>query len=107
MFAPTKTVEIGSGGRDRRENEMIGYQNKHGQVLFVSAGLGGDNFATYVKKPNGGVRRFRSKLLPVRKEREQAEYDLRKYAKITGMHKVELPEDYRINRTYTGIDLRR
>lgn len=82
---------------------MTGYKNKHGQVLFVSPGLGGDNFATYVKKPNGGVRRFCSKLLPVRQEQEQAEYDLRKYAKITGMHKVELPDNYRINRKYTGV----
>lgn len=82
---------------------MTGYKNKHGQILFVSAGIGGDNFATYVKKPNGGIRRFCSRLLPVRSSRDQADYDLRKYAMITKMQKVELPEDYRINRKYTGV----
>ena len=82
---------------------MIGYKNKHGQILFVSSGLGGDNFATYIKKPNGGIRRFCSRLLPVHPDRSQADYDLRKYAMITGMHKVELPDDYVLNRKYVGI----
>lgn len=71
---------------------MTGYKNKQGQVLFVSPGLGGDNFATYTRKPNGSLKRFRSPLLPVRKDREQAEEDLVKYARLTKLKKVELPE---------------
>ena len=72
---------------------MTGYKNKFGQILFVSAGPGGDNFATYTRKMCGKLRRFCSPLLPVRKSRDQAEYDLRKYAMITKLKKVEIMED--------------
>ncbi|MGE5581487.1 MAG: hypothetical protein ACM3X9_03025 [Bacillota bacterium] len=82
---------------------MIGYKNFRGQILFVDSGMGGNNFMTCIKKSNGGVRRFVSKLLPVRSDREHAEDDLRKYAQIAKMRKVELPDDYRTNRNYVGV----
>ena len=76
---------------------MTGYKNKHGQILFVSAGIGGDNFATYTKKPGGSLKRFCSPLLPVRTDRNQAEWDLQKYARINKLKKVDI-QDYKFKR---------
>jgi hypothetical protein len=71
---------------------MTGYKNKHGQVLFVSPLLGENKFATVTQKPTGSIKRFCSKLLPVRDKQDQAEWDLAKYARITKMKKIEIPE---------------
>jgi hypothetical protein len=73
---------------------MTGYKRKDGVILFVSPGIGGDTFATYTRVSVWSKRRYFSRLLPIRATRDQAEYDLRKYALITKLKKVDLPEDY-------------
>lgn len=51
------------------------------QHYFVSTGISGGNpanrkWATYERKPNGSLRRVKSKYLPLRATKEEAEEDL-------------------------------
>jgi hypothetical protein len=51
------------------------YTTASGKVLLVCAGLGGDTFAAYERKPNGALKRLVSPALPVRKTRDEAQRD--------------------------------
>lgn len=66
------------------------YHDKQGRVFFVSDGIGkGKSFGTFLRKPSGSLRRLVSVYLPMRDRRDQAEADLREYAKKNGFEDVE------------------
>ena len=58
------------------ENE---YRTQSGLVYVISGGIGGRSWGTYVRKPNGSLRRKVSPFLPIRETREQALEDFRNW----------------------------
>lgn len=59
------------------------------RVIFVSPGLtNGSNWMTCYQKPNGSLRRVKSKFLPLRDCREKAQADLDRWARGRGLEVV-------------------
>lgn len=69
------------------------YLDKKGRLLFVSSGLGGDQFMTMYqdqgKWNTSGMHRLKSKELLPRDSKAEAQADLDKYAKKKGWREVE------------------
>jgi hypothetical protein len=57
------------------------YKLPDGRILFASAGLGQDVFMTCTRRESGGLQRYKSKSLPLRKTLQEAQADLDTYAK--------------------------
>lgn len=56
-----------------------------GTMIAVRPGLGGDNWATCRRKPNGGWTAVKSKEMPRVKTRQEAENNLRRWASQKGL----------------------
>lgn len=56
--------------------------------IFVAAGLGGDTYGTFYRKPNGSLKRITSSNLPMRDLPENAQADLDAYAEKRGLKLV-------------------
>lgn len=66
------------------------YRDFQNRVLFVSPGLtNGTTWMTCYQRPSGGLRRVKSKFLPLRQTREQAQADLDRWAKERGLEEVD------------------
>lgn len=62
------------------------YSDFQGRVLYVSPGLtNGSTWMTVYAKPNGSLKRVKSKWLPLRETREEAQADLDRYAEERGL----------------------
>lgn len=48
----------------------------------------GTTWMTCYRKPNGSLRRVKTKFLPLRDSKEQAQADLDRYAEMRGMEEV-------------------
>ena len=70
---------------------IIGYTDKKGRLIFVAEGLSAGIWGTFCKGPGrwaaDAIHRVKSRALPMRSSKTQAEEDLRKYAKT---HKLML-----------------
>ena len=66
------------------------YSDFLGRVLYVSPALtNGTTWMTVYSKENGSLKRVKSKWLPLRETREQAQGDLDKYAEERGMGEIQ------------------
>lgn len=69
---------------------MTKYRDYQGRILFVGSGISnGTSWMTLYQKSNGSLRRVKSKFLPIREMREQAQQDLDRYAEKRNMTTVE------------------
>lgn len=68
---------------DGSENKR--YKLPDGRILFASAGLGQDVFMTCTRRESGGLQRYKSKSLPLRKTLEEAQADLDAYVKAQNL----------------------
>lgn len=66
------------------------YKLPDGRILFASAGLGQDVFMTCTRRDSGGLQRYKSKSLPLRKSLQEAQADLDAYAKARDLELVAL-----------------
>lgn len=66
------------------------YELPDGRVVFASAGLGQDVFMSFTRRESGGLQRYISKALPVRKSLNEAQKDLDSYAKTKKLKPVGL-----------------
>lgn len=67
------------------------YRDFQGRTLFVSSGIGGDKWMTVYRKPGSiGTHRVKSKLLPLKDSREEAQADLDRYAEQRCMEEVSV-----------------
>ena len=65
------------------------YSDFQGRVLYISPALtNGSTWMTVYSKENGSLRRVKSKWLPLRETREQAQEDLDRYAEERGLPAV-------------------
>lgn len=69
------------------------YSDSKGRLIFVSSGLGGDQYMTMYKNPDkwtsAGMHRLKSKELPLRDTKEEAQADLDALAKKKGWKEAE------------------
>lgn len=66
-------------------NEMREYVDDTAHIVKVSAGISGGKFWMACRvKPSGALQRVKSKFLPVRNKREEAQADLDRYAEERG-----------------------
>ena len=72
---------------------IIGYTDKKGRLMFVAEGLAAGIWGTFYKGPGlwaaDGMHRVKSKALPMRSSKTQAEEDLKTYAKTRKLMPVE------------------
>lgn len=62
------------------------YRDFQGRTLFVSPALtNGSTWMTVYAKPNGSLKRVKSKWLPLRETREEAQRDLDRFAEERGL----------------------
>lgn len=68
------------------KGNMPRYQDEEGREIFVSDGLAaGQYYCSFRRKPNGiSVKRVKTRFLPLRKRREEAQADLNAYAQRKG-----------------------
>lgn len=65
------------------------YCDFQGRVLYVSPALtNGTTWMTVYSKDNGSLKRVKSKWLPLRETREEAQADLGRYAEGRGLGEV-------------------
>lgn len=66
------------------------YRDFLGRVLYVSPALtNGTTWMTVYSKENGSLKRVKSKWLPLRVTRGEAQADLDRYAEERGMREVQ------------------
>ena len=66
------------------------YRLPDGRIIFAGPGLGQDVFMSFTRKESGGLQRYVSKALPIRKTQVEAQQDLDKYAKTKKLEPVGL-----------------
>jgi hypothetical protein len=60
------------------------WHDENGEAVFVSSGLGKNNFMSFRRSARGGLHLVKTKFLPVRKNFDEAQTDLNLYAKKKG-----------------------
>jgi hypothetical protein len=89
MRSSERQMALGFELNQRGQGED-GYMDKRGRFLFVSDGISdGEEWGTFYRSETGSLKRFTGKGLDMRKERKQAEDDLRKYAEEHGFKYVD------------------
>lgn len=69
---------------------MTEYINEKGQILKVSSGISsGEHWMTYRVKNSGSLQRVKSKFLPMRATKQEAQEDLDRYAEERGLPLIE------------------
>ena len=66
------------------------YLDEKGRELFVSAGLGGNEYGTFWCSHTGGMHRVKSPAMPMVATREEAQANLDTWAEKKGLHPAEL-----------------
>lgn len=66
------------------------YVDEEGREVFVSDGIAaGRYYGSYRRKPNGiSIKRIKTRFLPLRKRREEAQADLNAYAQRKGWQRA-------------------
>ncbi len=74
---------------------MTKYIDGNGQILKVSSGISnGETWMTCRVKPSGSLRRVKSKFLPLRGTKEEAQRDLDVHAATYGFKKLSEIDSY-------------
>lgn len=67
----------------------MNYTDKNGKKIFVSAGLGFDQYGSFRKSNSGGLRRVKSPMMPMVESKEIAQKNLDAWAIKNGLKKAD------------------
>lgn len=74
------------------ELETRRYLDENGREIFVSAGIGGEEYGTFWRSHTGGLHRVKSPAMPMVSSRNEAQKNLDAWAEGKGLQQVEAAE---------------
>lgn len=72
-----------------KRQTALNYIDKQGNEVFVSAGLGSDQYGTFRRSIAGGLHRVKSPMMPMVSSKKEAQANMDKWAKKNGLKVID------------------